>query len=177
MGWQREDRQILLAAADEVAGYLQSAALQWKAGFSQVFTAGRILLAQKRAHFFIDKFPNNLVLSEKIDHVKLENKAIWQRKMELEIPYRLNIWKNMLQDYLEEGLDSSYSTQVGNRVMLSLLMNEVDILHPSIELTLSELDGKLRTLVGEGGFIWDAVLAPGFPPTDYWYLYTNRKGG
>ncbi len=177
MGWQQEDQQLLLAAADEFSEYLHSSVLQWKINFARVFTAGRILLAQKRARFLIDLFPNNLFLIEKIDHVKLENKAIWQRKIELEIPYRLNIWNNMLKDYLDEGLDSSYSIQVGNRVMLTLLMDEVDILHPSIEVKLSELDDKLRTLVGDGEFIWDQVLSPGFSKVDYWYLYTNRKGG
>ena len=177
MSWQQEDHQLLLAAADEFSDYLHSSTLQWKANFSQVFTAGRILLAQKRAPFLIDKFPNNLVLIEKIDRVKLENKAIWQRKIELEIPYRLKIWQNMLQDYMDERLDSSYSAQVSNRVMLTLLMNEVDILHPSIEITLNELDDKLRTLAGDGDFIWDPVVAPGFSKVDYWYLYTNMKGG
>jgi hypothetical protein len=177
MGWQQEDRQLLLAAADEFRDYLHSSTIQWKTNFTQVFTAGRVLLAQKRVLFLKDDHPVNEKLNKIIDRVKLENKAIWQRKIESEIPYRLNIWKNMLHDYMDEGLDSSYTSQVSNRVMLALLMNEVDILHPSIELTLSELDDKLRTLAGEGDFIWDPVLAPVFPTVDYWYLYTNMKGG
>jgi hypothetical protein len=177
MGWQQEDQQLLLAAADEFTDYLHSSAIQWKVNFSQVFTAGRILLAQKRAQFLKDDYPINGKLNERIDHVKLENKAIWQRKIELEIPYRINIWKNILQDYLDEGLDATYSTQVGNRVMLTLLINEIDLLKPSIDSHLNEMDEKLRTLVDEGDFIWDQVLEPGFSKVDYWFLYTNRKGG
>lgn len=175
MSWQKEDQQILLEAVEEFANYLHSPELQWKVNFSRVFTAGRILLAQKRVHFLKDELPVNLKLIEKIDLVKLENKAIWQRKIESEIPYRINIWKNLLRDYLDEGIDSSYSAQVSNRVMLTLLMNEVDFLHPSIEITLNQLDDKLRTLAGEGDFIWDAVLEPGFLKADFWYLYTKRK--
>lgn len=177
MGWQKEDQQLLLVAADEFTDYLQSSAIQWKVNFSLVFTAGRILLAQKRARYTKEDYSTTVKLIEKIDNVKLENKAIWQRKIELEIPYRINIWKNILQDYLDEGLDSSYSTQVGNRVMLTLLMNEVDLLKPSNESHLNELDDKLRSLVDDGDFLWDLVLEPGFSKVDYWYLYTNRKGG
>jgi len=177
MSWQQEDHQLLLAAADDFTDYLHSSKLQWKADFSKVFTAGRILLAQKRVLFLKDDFQINVKLNDKIDRVKYENKAIWQRKIELEIPYRLNIWKNLLQDYLDEGLDSSYSAQVSNRVMLTLLMNEVDILHPSIGITLNELDDRLRVLAGDGDFIWEKALAPGFMKVDYWYLYTRHREG
>jgi hypothetical protein len=177
MGWQKEDQQLLLAAADEFTDYLQSSAIQWKVNFSRVFTAGRILLAQKRVQFTKEDYPTKVKLNEKIDQLKFENKAIWQRKIELEIPYRINIWKNILQDYLDEGLDSSYSTQVGNRVMLTLLINEVDLLKPSIDSHLDEMDDKLRSLVDDGDFVWDPVLEPGFSKVDYWYLYINRKGG
>ncbi len=177
MGWQQEDQQVLLAAAEEFTNYLHSSALQWKVNFSRVFTAGRILLAQKRGPFLKDDSPGNLELIERINHVKLENRAIWQRKIESEIPYRINIWKNSLRDYLDDGLDSSYSAQVSNRVMLTLLIAEVDTLHPTIEITLNELDEKLKTLVGEGDFIWDEVLEPGFPKMDYWYLYSKLKEG
>lgn len=177
MGWQQEDQQLLLAAVDEFTNYLHSGSVQWKVNFSRVFTAGRILLAQKRIPFLIDELPTNMKLIEKIDQVKLENQAIWQRKIELEIPYRINIWKNSLRDYLDEGVDSSYAAQISNRVMLTLLINAVDILHPLIEITVNELDDKLRALVGEGDFIWDPVLEPGFLKADYWYLYTKRKEG
>lgn len=177
MSWQQEDHQLLLAAADDFTDYLHSSAVQWKVNFSQVFTAGQILLAQKRMHTLKGDSPDYIKLNDKIDRVKLENKAIWQRKIELEIPYRLNIWKNMLQDYLDEGLDSSYPAQVSNRVMLNLLINEVDSLNPSIEITLSELDDKLKTLAGEGDFIWDTILAPVFSKVNYWYLYTGHKEG
>jgi hypothetical protein len=177
MSWQQEDHQLLLAAADEFTEYLHSSALQWKVNFTQVFTAGRILLAQKRMHYLEDEYPINVNLNDKINHVKIENKAIWQRKIELEIPYRLNIWKNMLQDYRDEGLDSSYSAQVSNRVMLALLINEVDFMQTSIEITLTEMDDKLRSLAVDGGFIWDPVLIPGFSKVDYWYLYTKYKEG
>ena len=177
MGWQQEDQQLLLAAVEEFTNYLHSSELQWKVNFSRVFTAGRILLAQKRVALLKEGQTINLKLIEQIDHLKLENKAIWQRKIESEIPYRINIWKNSLRDYLDEGVDSSYSAQVSNRVMLTLLMNDTDFLQPSVERTLNELDDRLRTLVEEGDFIWDAVLKPGFTNADYWYLYTKRKEG
>lgn len=175
MRWQQEDHELLVSAAEEFTDYLHSSSLQWKVNFSRVFTAGRILLAQKRIRVLKDQVLSNEKLVEKIDRVKHENKAAWQRKIELEIPFRINIWKNVLHDYLEEGLDSSYSTQVGNRVMLTLLMNEVDVLQPSMETKVNELDHKLRSLVEGNDFIWDPVLAPEFSKTDYWYLYANRK--
>ncbi len=177
MGWQQEDQQLLLAAVDEFSNFLHSPALQWKVNFSRVFTAGRILLAEKRIAYLKEGLTIDLKLIEKIDRLKLENKAIWQRKIELEIPYRINIWKNSLRDYMDDGIDSSYSAQVSNRVMLTLLLTEADSLHPSIETTISELDDKLRTLIGDGDFVWDAVLEPGFLKADYWYLYTKRKDG
>ena len=59
MSWQQEDHQLLLAAADEFTDYMHSSALQWKVNFSQVFTAGRILLAQKRVHYLKEGYQIN----------------------------------------------------------------------------------------------------------------------
>lgn len=175
MGWQQEDRQILLAAAQEFSDYLHSPVLQWKVKFPLVFTAGRILLGQKRVLLLDGATSRNFELIESINQVKLQNKAAWQRKIEQEIPFRKNLWQNMLKDYIDEGLDASYPAQVVNRVMLALLIAEADIVTPTIEMSLSEMDAALRRIIPNGTFIWDDTLEAGFNKVDFWYLYTSRK--
>jgi hypothetical protein len=175
MGWQQEDHQILLAAVEELTHYLHSTALQWKIQPPLVFTAGRIMLAQKRILLVARDDPGNLKFIESINQVKLQNKAAWQRKIEQEIPYRKTIWQNMLKDYLDEGMDASYSAQITNRVMLALLISEADSVQPAIETSLRELDEALKRVMPNGNFIWDAALEPGFNQSEFWYLYSGRR--
>lgn len=175
MSWQQEDHQLLLAAADELPDYLHSPVIQWKTKYPMVLTVGRLLLAQKRYLLITGETARQVDILERIDRVRHQNKAAWQRKIEQEIPYRKTLWQTMLKDYLEEGLDASYPSQITNRVILSLLVAEADFVSPTIERSLSEMDDSLRRMILSGSFLWDKELEPGFDHLNFWFLYTNRK--
>lgn len=67
---------------------------------------------------------------------------------------------------------ANYPYEIRNRQRMEEILKRVET-----ELTdderemLASVDQRLRTLTHGTSFIWDAKLAPIFPPSPYWYLY------
>lgn len=178
MSWQEEDLKLLLSAVDELSVYLNSPINDWKLSPSHlILTPGRILLAQKRVSVLKSSTTDVNSLSERIDRLIELKKGSWQRKIESEIPRRILIWKNIISDYAEDGIDGSYPAQVTNRVMIELLFAGSSFLRTSIETEIEKLDNELRGLGRSGDFIWDGLLKPVFPLPDFWFLYIRKLKG
>jgi len=180
-----EDFALLQAAAPELERYLFSEVLYYPltsgsgrrlSGDTSRLTIGNILLAIKKLQ--ADDLPpaeagQLTTLLEQIEQVRTRWRTLWQKKVMQEIPNRLNLWR----DYLERLSDSTstgsgdYRYNVRTRVILELLLDEVDDLPPQKEALLRSMDLKLKAMGTPGKFIWDEPLREVFPEDRFWYLY------
>ena len=108
-----------------------------------------------------------------VDDVRKRWRAHWVHKANQEFPRRLSLWHHYLRELHEDPnkWERDYAYQVERRVMLQLLLAEMD--HPREEdlAALSALDHQLMAIVTECEFLWDPRIEKGFPRRDYWFLY------
>ncbi len=143
-------------------------------------TLGNLLLAQKRLQATVQTGPQR----DDLDHICQELEAsrahwwvAWKKKAKAEFKARLNLWGEFLEEYDKEP-DSNYDRydyEVGRRVLLQILLSEVDDIKEADHESLSGLDRFLRTVFIPGEFIWDNKLAAAFPEIVFWYLYGEIK--
>jgi hypothetical protein len=128
-------------------------------------TIGGLLLAQKR----LQAGNRRTHLFPKLDSVKTKWYAAWTKKSAREIESRLALWRNYLNDYQNKPAEyaTDYVNEVRWRVMLELLVDEMDEMPPE----LISLDQLLRTKLKESNFIWDVHLQNEFPENKFWFLY------
>lgn len=175
MTWQDEDRHLVIAAATELDDYLDSSQLTWRlAGSAGMLTPGNLLLSLSR------KNQNGSILSAlefntaeiKIINTLEKRRAMWDRKIGEEIPYRIRLWQNSIEEYVdEEFLDHTYSAQVRNRVIIELLLNEARIVKPQSRKDIEITDESLKRISKEGSFVWEQPLADIYTKEKYWFLY------
>jgi len=108
-----------------------------------------------------------------IEQISDRWRANWSQKVSREIPVRLRMWKNYLDDLSEnnEKFGHLYQQEIRWRVLISLLIE--DGFSPSGVETreLHLLDQALLSISCEAGFIWDIEIQDCFPIEEYWYLY------
>ena len=178
------DLRYLKAGVDELESYLLSENLYWpldvKAQANEPafpnLTLGNLLLSKARLlarHRTLEQDLQLGAILPRLDQVRSQWRAAWNKKAARSLHSRLNTWRDFLEEYRKapDAHYDRYAYEVGRRVMLDLLLPELGA--PQEELTglLSRLDALLQTLLLPGNFIWDAELAGGFPPADFWYLY------
>jgi hypothetical protein len=119
-------------------------------------------------------------ISEAMDNAKSvlsRRTAVVQARIKKEIPARLRVWNNDLDEIREDGrIDASFSNQVRNRVILELLTQEDRFAEPVIATNIDALDSILRKMTCPGDFLWDERLKMIFNPQRFWFLYIKNCG-
>lgn len=178
MDWQEEDKRFLDSVAVELDEYLQSSVYDWPLpNFRLRMTPGRILFSLKRSTVLLDQDGSFSDTKQKIEKIIQSHHFYWNQKLELEFPRRLRVWENIINDYLEEGLDKSILVQIINRVILKLIEIESPIIAARYTNRINIIDEKYRRMVRAGNFIWDEKLTLAFPEIDFWFLYQEPAKG
>ena len=101
----------------------------------------------------------------------------WVRKANWELKSRLRQWGNVLNEIRLDPEEHSdyYRYEVRSRVLISLLLPEIKEIEPAHQAQLDGLDILLQALFDPGDFIWEPVLASGFPADHFWYLWGLPK--
>ena len=140
------------------------------------FTLGGWLLYQALAQPLADTASRRTTLDtiqRQMDVVRVKWRVAWEKKATWEFQSRLRQWSNTVTEIRREPADNAdyYPYEVRRRVQLALLRDEVPEIDPAYLENLANMDRLLNVLLKPGDFIWDAVLAPGFPKDEYWYLW------
>lgn len=171
-----DDTRLILAAGEELAQYLSSPITLWRVKHcNQPLSPGNLLLAIARL-----KTVNEIVgLRDEINKAEElidTRRQAWENHARQEIPLRLNQYRELVDEYLEQGaIDASYRSNIGTRVKLELLFRSLAA-EPYVEQRKAqELDRQFGVLLPEGDFIWEPELETGFPKSIYAYLYVRKK--
>jgi len=100
-------------------------------------------------------------------------RVAWEKKAARAFGSRLKLWRNFLEEYRHDA-DAHYDRyayEVRLRVMLHLLQPDANPLPQAQLEMLAGLDLVLEKWLQPSNFIWEPDLQPGFPETDFWYLY------
>lgn len=180
MSWQDEDERFLLASVEELDAFLSSGLSNWPLRRSAgMLTIGNLFLTIHR----LDGLNPTSLSDTMIAALEDVKKALSRRpsavrvKIKKEIPARLRVWENLMEEIREEGrIDATYSNEVRNRVILELLFEEAQFKEPDIDSRLIALDELLGALTQPGHFLWDERIQALFEPNQYWFLYLQNRG-
>jgi len=171
-----DDIRLTLAAGEELAQYLSSSIILWRVKHcNQPLSPGNLLLAITRL-----KTVNEIAVQHdemnKVEKLIDTRRQAWENRARQEIPLRLNQYRELVDEYLEQGaIDASYRSNISTRVKLDLLFRSLAA-EPYVEQRKAqELDRQLGALLPEGDFIWEPELETGFPKSIYAYLYVRKK--
>jgi hypothetical protein len=178
------DLRYLQAGFDQLESYLLSHDLYRPIGIQAApgetpypqFTLGWLLLARLRVQVTSQSAAERFeleCLSAQIDALHSRWRSAWGNKAQAEFRARLNLWRDFLEEYREHPASNydRYAYEVSRRVLLELLAPEVAQLPEADRQALFGLDHWLLAVFAPGAFIWDPILAPGFPQPKYWYLF------
>jgi hypothetical protein len=182
------DLGYLESAVELLERYLLSKDVYWKLNASSPpgdpsfpsLTLGAVLLSAARIQ------PRDLSTSQSdrknsveqdINRIRMKWRSAWGNKAREEFRSRLDLWRNFVEEFRHDPPENydRYSYEVGRRVMLQLLEKDATDIPISQQQMLTGLDRILSGLMIHGDFVWDAQLAPGFPPESYPYLYRALK--
>lgn len=112
-------------------------------------------------------------LVSELEVVRGKRRVAWEKKATHNFRARLTLWRNFLVELRDdpEAHADRYSYEVTRRVQLALLSEDARQRPAAEDELLYMLDALLKALFVPGDFVWDSELAPGFPPSTYWYLY------
>ncbi len=178
------DLGYLESAVDLLERYLLSKEVYWKLNASSPpgdpsfpsLTLGGVLLSrariQARKLSASQRARKNSVENE-LNHNRVKWRSAWGNKAKEEFRSRLDLWRNFVEEFRLDPSENydRYSYEVSRRVMLQLLEKDAIDIPISQQQMLTGLDRILSGLMIPGDFVWDAELAPGFPPESYPYLY------
>ncbi len=168
-----EDQEIVRSSASELNEYLDSEVLLWRLSNTRsMLTPGSLLLALARTQRTMDE---QIVQSrELILSTLYKRRVAWGKKIQKEIPMRVNQWQMLMEDYKDQGrFDGSYAYNVRVRVILSLLLQGVDYVNAEQLTKVQVLDDVLGEMSTGGDFLWDSDLMEIFPQESYPYLYLS----
>jgi len=181
-----KDWAFLQAAVPELEDYLLSPVLFWPLALRigkpipedlNRLTLGNLLLTLARLNVYPWDEGQKQTLSalqRQVEATRERWLANWRRKAAQEIPVRLHLWQQYLDECLGNGSGqgrADFAYQVRQRVILHFLLQEVE--RPDAEHldVLNMLDSRLRAHLPLNGFLWEAEIAPGFPKEVFWFLY------
>lgn len=112
-----------------------------------------------------------------LDRIRTKWRTAWGNKAREEFRLRLDLWRNFVEEFRHDPPENHdrYAYEVSRRVMLQLLEGEAYDIPVAQRKMLTGLDRILSGLMITGDFVWEAELAPGFPPESYPYLYRSLK--
>lgn len=182
------DLGYLEAAQDVYASYILSQEIYWSLGKSAPagqppypqLTLGSVLLARKRLDALtlsgVDLSRYEQV-KRKLELVEQKWRTAFENKARREIPSRVNLWRNYLDDYCQNPANhqNRYPYEVQRRVMLDLLSIAAGEVPKEIDELISSMDTLLKSKFVPGEFVWETELKRGFPVDRFWYLYGNPQ--
>jgi hypothetical protein len=117
---------------------------------------------------------------EQIFQDKIHNENAWKKKAGQDTGSRLRLWQAAFDDYKKDpqAFVSAYPALVGQRVMLQLLLEELEplgLLSTPMQFTLQMADTGMKLFFQPCPFIWEQELQRSFPEELYWYLYGNMQ--
>lgn len=170
-----EDHAFILSSSNELGNYLSSETLLWQMGNNlPPLTSGNLLLAWRRLS--TQQWVEQELIKEALTNLIEKRRTAWEKKIQLELPMRLNQWKQTIEDYArEQGIDASYSSNVEIRTKLTLLLSALRFPAESIQTSLRSFDQELDQWMEPGSFVWEADLEKAFPLEVHPYLYLKRK--
>ncbi len=184
------DWAFIRAAVESLQDYLLSSELYWPlfvhprekvTGNLLQLTLGNLILTQARlkGYPWTDGQMSELAeANAKIAQVKEKWKTAWTNKAVREIPARLKLWQDYVDDLCEQPRlkVANYPFQVRWRTVLDFLSHE-SAGRPETDLSrLFEVDLRLKKICQPGSFVWEAELEPSFPKERFWYLYVTVQG-
>jgi hypothetical protein len=181
------DRALIQSARDDLQRYLLSAELFWQtnsgSGSQQMsLTSGALLLSLRRYAVLSSGRSGSTDLApalQKIEKTINQWRSNWIKKCEKEIPVRLTLWQNYLQDLLDDPYRSNngFAYEIRNRVMIALLEDDLGHVSSADQKRIANVDQILKSLTIPGDFVWDPELAIAFSRDAFWFLYVGfRKG-
>ncbi len=144
-------------------------------------TLGNLILTQARLKGYPwdgERLSELTVANTKISQVKEKWKTAWTNKAIREIPARLKLW----QDYVDELCGqprlkvANYPFQVRWRTTLDFLNAEVAGKADTELGRLIEADLRLKKISQPAALVWEVELEPAFPKDRFWYLYVAVQG-
>lgn len=184
------DWAFIRAAVDSLQDYLLSSELYWPlfvhprekiTGNLLQLTLGNLILTQARLKGYPWSEGQLSELAEanaKIARVKEKWKTAWMNKAVREIPARLKLWRDYVDDLCDQPRlkAANYPFQVRWRTVLDFLSHE-SAGRPEADLGhLFEVDLRLKKICQPGSFVWETELELAFPKERFWYLYLTALG-
>ena len=161
--------------SDEVYWPLQAVSQPGQPPYPQLTLDGLLLaVARLRARTlpFQQETQFQRLVSE-LETLRSKRRVAWEKKATHNFRARLTLWRNFLVE-LRDDPDAHadrYPYEVTRRVQLALLNEDARQRPAAEDDLLYTLDALLKALFVPGTFVWDSEIEPGFPRTDYWYLY------
>ena len=185
-----KDWAYIRAAVDSLQDYLLSAELYWPlfvqpkekvTGNLLQLTLGNLLLTQARLKGYPwsgNQLTELTQTNEKISQVREKWKSAWRKKAAREIPARLSLWLEYLDDLREQPRvhAANYPFQVRWRTVLQFLEIELAGLGVEEISRVHDTDLRLKKVSQPANFVWEAEIAAGFPKESFWYLYLTVQG-
>lgn len=179
------DYAFLRASVPQLENYLLSDVLYYPitseggrqlSGDTTRLTLGNLLLSVRRLEVVTIPDTHKTDAAEhlgQVEHLHARWQANWKKKVSAEIPNRLRLWKNYLDDWQENSSSAAgeYRYNVRLRVILELLFVETDELFVQEKVLIHALDSRLKAKGTTGPFIWDQQYQSAFPMDPFWYLY------
>lgn len=171
-----EDRAFILSSTHELGNYLSSEVILWQMEKNlPPFTVGNLLLAWQR--LTTQEGRELEQVKETLSNLIEKRRTAWEKKIQAELPMRLNQWRLIVEDFArEQGVDASYSSNVRTRTMLTLLLSELRYPAEPIQASLASLDKEMGRWTETGPFVWEQELEKAFPVDVHPYLYVKGKG-
>lgn len=170
------DRAYLESALSDLPDFLLSGDIYWPIGkphdssLPQI-SLGNIRLAAARLMACPDTEKDDPLLG-RIDAIYTKWRSTWARKAALEYSSRLHLWRDRLNELIQDPSEPFCRYEMRIRVILELLRADLLSEPPrQMQDLLDELDGLLRASSVAGPFLWDARLEQGFPQDRFWFLY------
>ncbi len=161
--------------SDEVYWPLQAVSQPGQPPFPQLTLDGLLLSAARlraRTLSFQQETRFQHLVSQ-LEAVRRKRRVAWEKKATHNFRARLTLWRNYLVELRDEPEANAdrYPYELTRRVQLALLSEDARQRPAAEDELLSMLDNLLKTLFVPGPFVWDSDLEPGFPRSNYWYLY------
>lgn len=175
MSTEAQDLEFIRLAAPDLQDFLLSDEIFWPMG-RQRLSMGLLLLVSAR----LRALPPTAELEQSEAQIQAARdrwRTHWERKAAREMPMRLRLWTEFMNDYAHDPVQGAreYPTGVRWRVILQLLSAEAGGPSAGVVDTLAGLDRRLRAAFVPGAFVWDAAFERSFPASDYWYLYGSLR--
>ncbi len=181
---------FIRAAVDSLQDYLLSSELYWPlfvhpkekvTGNLLQLTLGNLILTQARLQGYpwaAAQLSELADANQKIAQTREKWKSAWTKKAVLEIPARIKLWRNYVEELCDQphAKAASYPFQARWRTELHFLDREIA---GKVEMDLSsikDLDLRLKRITQPAKFVWEAEIEPAFPRETFWYLYISVQG-